>query len=204
MKCRCLAAKSSHVGVNMDGLACPLHHSMACSYQTRGRDIMLGAALSRHATAGGGTFLGGCEAPGLEYLLECDRLGTCVIEFLQGCIIFTSVLLPCGRVIVACMRICLIELPIQTSMRRIPVLVYLLSSVRGFLQPCPISSDNYCYASRGPDVGRAYLVTGALGGVTGRPGPSRVGVREGIQVVKSSPLMPNMAGVKRRCELLQD
>jgi hypothetical protein len=103
---------------------------------------MSGAALSRHAAAGGGTFLGGCEAPGLEYLLECDRLGTCVIEFLQGCIIFISVLLPCGRVIVACMRICLIEPPIQTSMRRISVLVYLLSSVRGFLQPCPISSDN--------------------------------------------------------------
>jgi hypothetical protein len=33
LQCRLyLAAKPSHVGVNVDGLACPLHRPMVCSY----------------------------------------------------------------------------------------------------------------------------------------------------------------------------
>jgi hypothetical protein len=31
-----LAAKPSHVGVEVDGLACPLNHPTACTRQTRG------------------------------------------------------------------------------------------------------------------------------------------------------------------------
>jgi hypothetical protein len=31
-----LVAKSSHVGVDVDGLACPLHRPMTCSRQMRG------------------------------------------------------------------------------------------------------------------------------------------------------------------------
>jgi hypothetical protein len=31
-----LAAKPAHVGVDVDGLAYPLHCLMACSHQTRG------------------------------------------------------------------------------------------------------------------------------------------------------------------------
>jgi hypothetical protein len=30
-----LVAKPSHVGVDVDGLACPLHRAMACSRQTQ-------------------------------------------------------------------------------------------------------------------------------------------------------------------------
>jgi hypothetical protein len=56
--CPCLAAKSSHVRVDVDGLACSLHHPTICNCQTRGWVFMSGTALSRHAAAGGGAFRG--------------------------------------------------------------------------------------------------------------------------------------------------
>jgi hypothetical protein len=34
-----LAAKPSHAGVDVDGLACPLHRPVACSHQMRGQAI---------------------------------------------------------------------------------------------------------------------------------------------------------------------
>jgi hypothetical protein len=61
-----LAAKPSLVGVDMDGLACPLHHPTVCSCQTRGQSFLSGAALSRHAAMGGGAFLGDAKPPGLD------------------------------------------------------------------------------------------------------------------------------------------
>jgi hypothetical protein len=42
-----LAAKSSHVRVDVDGSACPLHCPTIHSYQVRVQGLMLGAALSR-------------------------------------------------------------------------------------------------------------------------------------------------------------
>jgi hypothetical protein len=56
-----MAAKSSHVGVDVDGLACPLHHPTACSCQTRGQSF-----LSHHAIVGGGAFSGGARPPSLD------------------------------------------------------------------------------------------------------------------------------------------
>jgi hypothetical protein len=41
-----LTAKPFHMGVDVDRLACPLHHPTTCSHQTRGQDLLLGAALS--------------------------------------------------------------------------------------------------------------------------------------------------------------
>jgi hypothetical protein len=35
-----LGAKPSHVGVDVDGLACPLHCPMACSRQMRGQGLL--------------------------------------------------------------------------------------------------------------------------------------------------------------------
>jgi hypothetical protein len=61
-----LAAKPSHVRVDVDGLACPLHHPTAYSRQTRGQSFLLGAALSHHVTVGGGTFPGGVKPLGLD------------------------------------------------------------------------------------------------------------------------------------------
>jgi hypothetical protein len=45
-----LAAKPFCVGVDVDGLAYPLHCPMVCSCQTRGHGFLLDAALSHHAT----------------------------------------------------------------------------------------------------------------------------------------------------------
>jgi hypothetical protein len=51
-----LSTKPPHMGVDVDGLACPLHHHMACSHQTREQGFMSGTALSRQAAVGGGAF----------------------------------------------------------------------------------------------------------------------------------------------------
>jgi hypothetical protein len=64
--CPCLAAKSSHIGDEVDGLSCSLHHPMACSYQMRGCDFMLGATLSRHAAVGGGASPGHAKPSDLD------------------------------------------------------------------------------------------------------------------------------------------
>jgi hypothetical protein len=45
-----LAAKPSHVGVDVDRLACPLHRPMACGRQTRGQGLLPGVILSRHCS----------------------------------------------------------------------------------------------------------------------------------------------------------
>jgi hypothetical protein len=42
-----LAAKPTHVGVDVDGLAYPLHCPMACGCQMRGHGLLPGAILSR-------------------------------------------------------------------------------------------------------------------------------------------------------------
>jgi hypothetical protein len=86
--CPCLAAKSSHVGVDVDGLACPLHHPMTCNNQMRRWVFLSGAALSRRAAAGGGIFLGDAKPPGLDICWSVDRLGDCVIKFLHGAYCF--------------------------------------------------------------------------------------------------------------------
>jgi hypothetical protein len=45
-----LAAKPSHVGVNVDGLAYPLHRPMACNRQTRGQGLLPGVILSHQCS----------------------------------------------------------------------------------------------------------------------------------------------------------
>jgi hypothetical protein len=58
--------RPSRVGVNVDGLACPLHQPIAYGHQIRGWDFMLGVALSCRDATGGGTFLGDAKPPGLD------------------------------------------------------------------------------------------------------------------------------------------
>jgi hypothetical protein len=41
-----LAAKSTHMGVDVDGLACPLHCPMACDRQMKGQGLLSGVVLS--------------------------------------------------------------------------------------------------------------------------------------------------------------
>jgi hypothetical protein len=53
-----LAAKPSHVGADMDGIACPQHRPIVYSHQTREQSFLSDAALSHHAALGGGAFSG--------------------------------------------------------------------------------------------------------------------------------------------------
>jgi hypothetical protein len=59
-----LVTKPSHMGVDVDGLTCPLHHPTVCSRQMKGWSFLLGVALSHHVAAGSGTFSGGARPPG--------------------------------------------------------------------------------------------------------------------------------------------
>jgi hypothetical protein len=61
-----LAAKPSHVGVDVDGLACLLHHPMVYDCQTMGQRFLTGAAPSCHAAAGGGAFPGDAKPTRLD------------------------------------------------------------------------------------------------------------------------------------------
>jgi hypothetical protein len=61
-----LVAKPSDVGVDVDGLACPLHRPTVYSHQTRGHGFLSGATLSRHAAMGGGAFSGDAKPPDLD------------------------------------------------------------------------------------------------------------------------------------------
>jgi hypothetical protein len=53
-----LVAKPSHVGVDVDGLACSLHHPTACGWQTRGMCCLIGVVLSHPSAMGSGPFPG--------------------------------------------------------------------------------------------------------------------------------------------------
>jgi hypothetical protein len=79
-----LPTKPSHVGVDVDGLAYPLHHHTTCSHQMRGQGVLSGVALSHHAAVGGGAFPGNVKPLDLDIRWSVDCLGTCVIESSHG------------------------------------------------------------------------------------------------------------------------
>jgi hypothetical protein len=84
-RCRLyLVAKTSHVGVNVNGLACPLHRPMAHSRQMRGQGFLSGVVLSCHVAVGSGAFFGGCEAPKIGYSVECWPSGYLCYRVLHG------------------------------------------------------------------------------------------------------------------------
>jgi hypothetical protein len=62
----------------------------------------------------------------------------------------TRICLPYARAIMVHLCVSLVELPVQTMMGWIPVLEYMLSGARGFLQPRPILSGNECYRHSRP------------------------------------------------------
>jgi hypothetical protein len=68
------ATKPSHMRVDVDGLACPLHRPMACSRQMRGQGFMPGATLSRRAVVGDGAFPGDVKPLSLDTCWSGDRL----------------------------------------------------------------------------------------------------------------------------------
>jgi hypothetical protein len=82
---------------------------------------------------GSGTFLGDAKPPGLDIHWRVDHLGTCVTIFYMKYIVFTMTCLPYVTVIMAFMRVSLVELPFQTVMGWIPTLECMLSCVHGLL-----------------------------------------------------------------------
>jgi hypothetical protein len=89
--------------------------------------------------------LGDAKPPGLDICGAVDRLGSCVIEFYIECIAFTKICVPYVGIIMVCMCVSLVELPLQTVMRRILALECMLLGVHGLLQMHPISSGSECY-----------------------------------------------------------
>jgi hypothetical protein len=61
-----LAAKPSHVGADVDGLACFLHHPMVCSHQRGCQSFLTGVSPSHYVVVGSGAFTGDARPPGLD------------------------------------------------------------------------------------------------------------------------------------------
>jgi hypothetical protein len=73
-----LVVKSSHVRVDVDGLACSLHRSKVYEWQTRGLCCLTGAVMSRRSAMGGGPLFGGAKPPFLDILLAFTK--TCLFD----------------------------------------------------------------------------------------------------------------------------
>jgi hypothetical protein len=61
-----LATKPSHVGVDVDGLAYPMHCPMVYIHQMRGQGFLSDVALVHHAIEGGGAFPGDAKPLSLD------------------------------------------------------------------------------------------------------------------------------------------
>jgi hypothetical protein len=63
-RCHCFnqlyfAAMPSYMVIDVDGLACYLHHPTVCDCHTRGQSFLSGAALSHRVPVGDDAFFGG-------------------------------------------------------------------------------------------------------------------------------------------------
>jgi hypothetical protein len=61
-----LTAKHSHVGGDVDELACFLHRHMVCSRYRGGQSFLTGVVPSNHVVVGGGAFLGYAKPLGVD------------------------------------------------------------------------------------------------------------------------------------------
>jgi hypothetical protein len=156
-----LVAKSFHAGVDVDELACPLHHPMAYNCQMRGRGFLLGVVLSRRAIAGGGTLLEDVKPSGLDICEGVDRLGTCIIEFCAEQIAFTRICSPYAGIIMVCICVSQVELSFQIVMGQILVLKCILSGVRGSCSRIIFHQAVSATAPRGPEADHAYPISGS-------------------------------------------
>jgi hypothetical protein len=104
-----MVAKPSHVGVNVDGLACPLHRPMTCNRQMRGQGHLPAIFLSR-CCSGRWRRSGDVKPPpsSLDIWWRVDRLGTCVTEFYMKYIVLTRICLPYVRAIMAFRHVLLV------------------------------------------------------------------------------------------------
>jgi hypothetical protein len=178
-----LAAKSSHLGIDVDGIACPLHRPMVYDCQARGQSFLLGTALSCHAVVGAGTFPGG-EAPGYGYLVKCwpyeypcdrilheeDRFYQCMLILHQSYYGDYACIL--GRVAMSDGDEMNSSTWVQVASARVGSCGHVLS--------CQAINAS---AFWDPDVVRAYLVLKTLGRITwtSRPIPGRGG-RQNVEI----------------------
>jgi hypothetical protein len=93
----------------------------------------------------GGAFLVDAKPPGLDIPCSVDRLGTCVIESLDGVNYLYQACLSYARANMAPLRVSSVELLCQAVMGWIPAVEYMMSGVHGLLWPCPILLGNKCY-----------------------------------------------------------
>jgi hypothetical protein len=105
-----LATKSSHVGVDVDELACSLHRPIVYSRQRGGQSFLTGAAPSCHVAVGGGIFPGDVKPLGLDILHCVDCPGICKTESYIEKPAFTKTCLSDIRVIMVIMNVPLVEL----------------------------------------------------------------------------------------------
>jgi hypothetical protein len=78
-----LAANPSRMWVNVDGLACPLHHPTTCCRQMRGQGLLPSVVLS-HRCSGWWCLFGDVNPPGLGYLVESWPPGYLCYRVLHG------------------------------------------------------------------------------------------------------------------------
>jgi hypothetical protein len=93
------AAKHSHVGVDVDRVACFLHHPTVCGWQTKVQSLMA-RALSCRAAMGSDAFPGGAKPWELDMWCGVDRPGTWGTESYMKNLTFTIVYLSSIRVII--------------------------------------------------------------------------------------------------------
>jgi hypothetical protein len=74
--CLCLAAMPSHMGADVDGLACFLHCPTVCSWQTQVQCSLTGVAISHHVAVVGGAFSASEKPQGVDIYRGVDRAGT--------------------------------------------------------------------------------------------------------------------------------
>jgi hypothetical protein len=96
-----LLAKPSHIGANVDGLACFLHRPKVYSHQRGGHTFLIGTAPSCHAALGGGAFSRDAKPRGLDIWHGVDCLGTSEDESYMEKLSFTRACLSNIRVIMA-------------------------------------------------------------------------------------------------------
>jgi hypothetical protein len=102
-----LVVKPSHVGVDVDRLACP--YTILWPAAVRREDKASRQTLScLVAAVGGGAFLGDVKPSGLDIWWRIDRLGTCVTKSYTGLIVLTKACLSYVKVIMTFRRVSLV------------------------------------------------------------------------------------------------
>jgi hypothetical protein len=75
-----LGANPSHMAVDVNGLACSLHHPTVYNHQKGGQSFLTSTAPSCHVAVSSGILPGDAKHLGLDILCVVDHSGTCKAE----------------------------------------------------------------------------------------------------------------------------